>query len=282
MYRLVGFDLDGTLLTDNKKISDKSYEDLYKLLDSKIITPVITTGRGFRSANKFFKDKGINIDIISNNGNIIRNSISDEILYINEIKKEFALDIISNCEDKANIYPLFHINKYENGYDIATIKKDVSSHVRTYPDGFGKRALVLDKLEYVDSPILSIVFAGEYSDLFEFKKVIERKYKKDFNIHLLEVKTKGLYILEVLQNTGDKWNGLKKYLSLKNIHEDETITVGDDNNDILMIKKAKVGIAMKNASQDVKESADVIAKYDNNEDGAMREVLKIIENKVIY
>lgn len=281
MYKLVGFDLDGTLLTDSKEISNKSYENLYELLDSKIITPVIITGRGYRSANKFFKDKDINIDIISNNGNIIRNSISDEILYINEIKKDFALDIVSNCNNK-NIYPLFHINSYEDGYDIATIKKDVSKHVRTYPEGFGDRVLYLDNLNNVDSSILSIVFAGEYSDLLEFKKIIEKKYSKNFNIHLLEVKTKGLYILEVLQKTGDKWHGLKRYLELNNIYSDETITIGDDSNDILMIKNSKVGIAMKNAICDVKKSADIISKYNNNEDGATKEVLEIIRNKVIY
>lgn len=270
MYKLVGFDLDGTLLNDNREITLKTYNDLYKLLSSNT-KPIITTGRGYNSANKFFKKENIEIDIISNNGNIIRNSKTDKILFINEIEKKTSLEILNNCKNK-NIYPLVHINAYEEGYDIATVKKDCSSHVKTYPEGFGKRTMYLNNFDDIKNSILSIVFAGEYEDLKNMKKEIENKYSKDFNIHLLEVKSKGLYILEVLQKSGDKWHGLEKYLEINKVSKENIIVVGDDTNDILMIQKSGLGIAMKNAVEEVKSSADIITKYTNNENGAMREV----------
>lgn len=279
MYKLVGFDLDGTLLNDNRLIMDQTYKDLIKL-ENMGLKPVITTGRGYNSANKFFKEENIDIDIICNNGNLIRNSKTDEILDINSINKNLVLEIINICNVE-NIYPIVHINAYEEGFDIATIRKNTTKHVESYPLGFGKRVKYVDGFEEISEEILSIVFAGEYSDLYRIKDSLNKTHGKNFNIHLLEVKSKGLYILEVLQKNGDKWHGLKEYLNINNMLPEELIVIGDDTNDIMMIKNAGLGIAMKNAVEEVKKSADIITKYTNNKNGAIREVIAYLESKVI-
>ena len=57
---------------------------------------------------------------------------------------------------------------------------------------------------------------------------------------------------------------LSEYL---NIPIENTIAAGDEQNDISMIEEAGLGIAMINAGDIVKKSADVITVYDNNNDG---------------
>ena len=55
--------------------------------------------------------------------------------------------------------------------------------------------------------------------------------------------------------------------------------MGDNNNDISMITKAGLGVAMKNGTQEVKEKADIITEFSNNED-AVAEIIEkyLIEN----
>ena len=51
------------------------------------------------------------------------------------------------------------------------------------------------------------------------------------------------------------------------------VAIGDEENDISMIRNAGVGVAMKNAVQSVKDAADYVTEHDNNEDG----VAEVIE-----
>ena len=64
-----------------------------------------------------------------------------------------------------------------------------------------------------------------------------------------------------------------KYLcNFLNIPIENTIAVGDERNDISMIKAAHIGIAVQNAVDAAKEAADDITENDNNHD-AIAEVI---------
>lgn len=60
---------------------------------------------------------------------------------------------------------------------------------------------------------------------------------------------------------------LAQYLAQNSYKPDQVIAVGDNHNDISMIKLAGLGVAMKNADQAVKDVADIVCKTDNNQDG---------------
>ena len=60
------------------------------------------------------------------------------------------------------------------------------------------------------------------------------------------------------------------------IKKEETIAVGDGDNDRKMLRFAGIGAAMANASEIVKGDADVIL-LSNNEDGALRFLSEYLE-----
>ena len=63
-----------------------------------------------------------------------------------------------------------------------------------------------------------------------------------------------------------------------NIKTEETIAIGDNVNDIQMIKNAGLGIAMDNSADYIKQYADYITT-DNNLDGVAEAINKYIESK---
>lgn len=274
MYKLVGFDLDGTLLNDKGILDDISL-NMLRNIKKEEVDILIVTGRSYFSAAKYFKNFDFNISIISNNGNLTRSLKDDSLIDINPIDIKDVLKIYK-LVDGGNIYPLVHINGFDDGYDIATIVKDTSNHVKRYPHGFGNRALYLKDFNLLDYDVLSIVFAGEYDDLVYYKKLLDNKISAEFNIHLSYVRSKNLYILEVLQKSGDKYYGVKRYIESNDIIFNEIIFVGDDTNDLLLIENAGIGIGMCNGNELVKRKADFITQYSNNDNGALREVLKIL------
>lgn len=271
---LLSIDLDGTLLRDDKKIDNVSFEYINRLKDLGYKL-VINTGRSYRTAARFFKDE-IDIDIICNNGNLCRNVTSEKDIFINPIKKEDALLFLNDLDDN-KIQALIHINLYKEGYDIATIdKKDMDEKCRLYIGGFGDHVLYVDNFDEVEADITSIVFVGEYEDLLPYKLKFSEMSDR-FNYFLMKIQSKNNYMLEILPKKSNKWYGLKEYMENKDLISYKKLCIGDDENDRLMIEEADYGIAMLNSKDDLKTNASFVSDYDNNNLGAIKAIEKILK-----
>ena len=83
----------------------------------------------------------------------------------------------------------------------------------------------------------------------------------------LDCFTSGAGQLEIVAPGVNKGAGLARAAALLGIPQEETIAIGDGENDISMLRWAGLGIAMANAPDNVKAAADVIAPV-CDEDGA--------------
>ena len=86
----------------------------------------------------------------------------------------------------------------------------------------------------------------------------------------------GYYYTEVSSKNVDKWYAIEEIMKLENIEQEEVMSFGDNNNDILMIKNAGLGIAMGHSNNEVKKVADVITAT-NDEEG----VAKVLEELIL-
>ena len=71
-----------------------------------------------------------------------------------------------------------------------------------------------------------------------------------------------------------------KLAEMLGIKPEETIAIGDNSNDLQMIEAAGVGVAVRNANEQVLSKADYICKRDNNHDAVAEAVDKFIYNKI--
>ena len=84
-------------------------------------------------------------------------------------------------------------------------------------------------------------------------------------------------IITIMPNGVNKANTLKILGKDLNIDLSEMIYFGDGLNDIDIINKVGLGVAMINALDEVKEKASDITKYDNNNDGVVKYLEKNIK-----
>ena len=83
-------------------------------------------------------------------------------------------------------------------------------------------------------------------------------------------------INEFVNKCMTKVKAIELVLNKLTIDKENVVPIGDGENDIDMIKFAKYGIAMSNSTEIVKENADIVTRYSNNEDGvyyAIKELL---------
>lgn len=272
MIKMVSMDLDETLLTTDKVIT-KSFESFVQKLKSNNIIPVVATGREYYSAHKFVGNN-VDIDLICNNGNVIRDNLSGKVKYVNPIKDE-DLKRVMAFDDNDNIYTSLHIQR-DDGIDLVYKKKNFSNLEGTYVDAFRGRNLSLDDFDNLEGNPLSIVFAGSHDDLVHLRNRMRDKISDRFNFHIMKIRREPKWMLEVLQKSGDKFYGVKKYAEIMSVDLKDVAAIGDDSNDVMLIENVGLGIAMKNGVERLREVASLVSDFDNNNDGAVKILDKVL------
>lgn len=264
MYKLIALDLDGTLLNDSKEISSEDIKYLQEL-ESKGYSIVLATGRRHFSAVDYGRLISEDIDIISSNGNVIRQARTGQLLhgsYMDYGDYEKVIQLALGL----NMHPVVHIDNYDGDYDII-----IDSHTEDekYHNYFRGEARIKTVESFLDPSfkVLSVVFLGRKKDLNYFEERVNVNLKGSYRTHLIENILIAEGLLEIMNPVGNKWTGLVEYARIKAIDPKHILSIGDDNNDIEMIKYSKMGIAMKNGRPSVLEVADCVSEKDNNNSG---------------
>lgn len=257
--KVIFTDLDGTLLSHDKSISQGNRAAISKALDqgNKI---VITTGRPLPSAKILAKQLhlcGEGCFLIASNGGLIYDCFHNQILYEVGLKKEYARYLM----DEAHKWNL-HIHTYSKTNVLC--ERD-SDDLHYYENAIQVKAHVVpNATDIIDFDPWKVILIDRTS----------KKRLEDFQAeHHVWAKDKCAsvfscdHMLEYCPFEATKGNGVRFLTEYMHLNPQQTIAIGDAENDISMIQAAGLGVAMANASTETKEAADVVTRADNDHDG---------------
>lgn len=274
-FKMVVTDLDGTLLNNEKKISDKDVYTLNKLYENGIKI-VIATGRNYFMAKNLTEQiKNLNPVILANNGAVVRHSDTDKLIEFNYLDSK-VFEEIYNCGLRYNLNPVIHVDEYMNGYDIIYEHENTEETYLGYVKNDDIRSKRIKFSPNDINKILAVCYLEEYNKLIDFSNEMNTINNNRFN-SICNRNISKRALLEFLHVDGCKWRSLKKYIDSINIKPDEIISLGDDNNDIELIIRSGIGIAMKNGTVDVKNAGRIISEYDNNNSGVSFELARLFK-----
>jgi HAD superfamily hydrolase (TIGR01484 family) len=92
-YKLLVADMDGTLLNDDKQLSEKDIQTIKKLPDFGIQF-AIATGRHDSMIKSYLKRLDLQVPVISCNGAMVREPFSDQVFLSETLPKEQSLNVI--------------------------------------------------------------------------------------------------------------------------------------------------------------------------------------------
>lgn len=275
MGKFILFDLDGTLLTDDKRIGQEDIDRLEQFLQEGHHLAV-ATGRRYFSAREILNRYGIKIPIIANNGAVIRDQ--EDHLIFRKALDMLLLEKIIETSRGFPVCPVFHIDGFHKAYDMVYNSKDYNSDLLDYLEDEPLRVLKIeDYQDLKDQVVLSTIYFGRDDTLENFQEELDRKYPDSLSMHILRNLDQHVGILEIMPHQVNKFYGAQ--IMAQKLHEKITdmITIGDDVNDLILIKNAKVGIAMDNGPASVKSIADFVSDYDNNHCGATQAIEKYLK-----
>lgn len=271
MIRMVGLDLDGTLLRQDKSISDYSRDILRRASAlGTVIVPV--TGRplaGVPSAVKCLP--GVRYCITSNGAAVYdlkEGKVIKEVL----MKPETVLSVLSAAQGLCLIREVFTGGwGYHEHKDYEMLKKRFAgTPVMPYIDSSRKKTGSLE--EFVRNRKEGFENISIMSGCPGDREEIRRRLEGITGINvILPWKTD----LEITDGKAEKGDALLFLAERLGIGREETMAAGDSDNDLSLLRKAGLALAMGNASVHIKEAADYITE-DNEHDGAARAVERFI------
>lgn len=279
MYKLAVLDIDGTLIDNKGKISQKTIHTISDVQKSGGIV-TICTGRNIRKALPVAKKAGIKVPIACIDGAVLVEPETKKIVEGLELSEDEINLILSAANRKeifvelntGYIYYKFAENEKEYHYDIFN-KRTIVGRVKSYMGGI-RYLKNWQQLKTVAPPIYQIVIAGKTDIIAEIKNRIQQGDCSEIDIreHLWD---KYLFINK---KGGNKASGVERLCNYFGVTMSETVTIGDDRNDIDMLQEAGLGIAMGNAHQNIQEIADYVTAS-NGENGVALALEKFLLKK---
>lgn len=271
MIKLIAIDLDGTTLNKDMRISDENLTAIHKALkmDIKVI---IATGRP-KVFTTLYKDMfNTNLPFIMYNGGEIYDFYKDESLYDQLLKPTIIEETLDMLEQHNTAYMLYgEKNVYYKPCPRVEFLKSFASSIP-----LEHRATFVEIIDYKDileiEPFHKVLIVEQNEEIYRdvHKRVINLRINADI------VRSSSFYI-EVIPKGVSKGNAVKKLAELYSINQSEVMTIGDQENDISMIKYAGIGVAMCNATEGVKEVADYVT-LSNIENGVAYAINKFALN----
>lgn len=268
MIKLIALDLDGTLLTSDKRISEANKKAL-SLARAKGVYIVLTTGRPLQAIGGFLEELdllGKNNYSITFNGGLVQENTGlvlgkngftiEDVRAIRQVTNQ--LDLPLDVLHGGDVYSLPSV--HESLYLICNplLNKIMTTDDELSMDIVYNKAVSAVDAEFLDKQIPKI--PAELYDRFEIFK------SRDI---LLEWSPKGVH----------KANGLMKLIEHLGIDRSEVMACGDEGNDLSMVEWAGLGVAMANATDELKSVAKVILPKSNDEDGIAWAVEKYVLNE---
>ena len=261
-YKAIITDFDGTLARKDKGVCEYNIEAICEATE-KGFNFALCTGRTTASIMKMLKPLPFKPLVGSFNGGEITDSLTGEKIYSNALTTDECLPLIDyclnrglNCQiyDDENAYCVRATRLtefYEKtcacpDYAVDDIKAEISRLGKT------PKFMIIDEPETVDARLPEILkeFGGKYEVARSFSGLVDFTPKGN---------NKGLVVTELCKIWG--------------IDESDCIAIGDEFNDIPMLKKAGLGVAVATAQDGVKAAADYVTERDND-DGAVGEVIR--------
>ena len=261
---LLCVDLDDTLLTSDKRVSRGNYDAIeYFKSEGGLFT--FATGRIPIGAKPIIRQIMPNAPAVCFNGGSI---------YDFEKKKT----LISRTLDKGALDAARYIDETLSDVGIVVCTSDrvffckvndiVLEHQRLeeFPDNFVC-------YEDIDGDWTKILFMTEEENMSVLRETVDNA---PFADSYTFVKSSPWYY-ELLPKGAEKGAGLLKLAEMLGIPTNRVIAVGDNENDLGMIRAAGTGIAVANAVENVKAAADYVTRENCDED-AVAAVIRMIEN----
>jgi 5-amino-6-(5-phospho-D-ribitylamino)uracil phosphatase len=266
MYRLLAIDIDGTLVNSRSELTPPTLAALARVRDAGIHI-VLATGRRYSQAIPLVEPLGIEVPIVTASGALVKNPLDHQTLYQARFERQVLLDVLAVI-DRHGYEPVLCADTFADDFDYYYGRAGFQSpQLNEYFALNPNRGRLWPEL--LSSPPWEAFCGfvmGTLDEMLALEAALHREMPEKLQTNVLRSPRYLGYFVEFASAGVTKWSAIQRLAREWEIEDAEICAVGDDINDLPMIRGAGLGVAMGNAPPVVKVAADRIAPT-HDEDG---------------
>ncbi|KAB7668394.1 HAD family hydrolase [Bacillus sp. B1-b2] len=268
--KAIFLDMDGTILNHQNKVSLKTKELIDDLRKEGIFV-FIATGRSYDEIHSVVPE-GFQVDgYVTSNG--MAGYVGEEILFQHTLSLELVEKIVERARANKVYYELFPYD--EQRMTLIQDKTYMMDEIRDpKPESVGinewlsRKEAIEHKISWKES-----ISGTKFSKFYFFSRSKEHiqewieeleQMKQEINF---SSSSSSEHNVEVMVANVHKATGIKEMLERFHISVEDTMGIGDSNNDIQMLQYVSMPVAMQNAADHIKELALEVTELTCDEDG---------------
>jgi len=276
MIRLLALDIDGTLVNSRHELTDATRDAVLRAKEAGLEV-VLATGRRYSRTLPLVAPLGIKVPLITASGALIKDPADHRTLF----RATFNPGVLNKmlaAIDAARYDAVLYADTFHAGFDYYCARLEVDAPVLaeflTLNAGFER--LWPQLITHPPEDIFAGFAMGSREQMLALAAELTQQLPDDLYVHVLRSPRYTGHMCEIAPHGVSKWSGITHLAADWGIAPEEICAVGDDVNDLPMIRAAGLGVAMGNALDEVKAAADRIAPC-HDSDGLVEVVNWILE-----
>ena len=258
-YRLLAIDIDGTLLTSGNELTDATCVALRRAMAAGIQV-VLATGRRYSHTLHLVEPLGLTVPLITASGALVKDPVNHRTLYRAQFERAVLCSVLQ-AMDELGYCPIVCSDTFHEGFDFYTSRAEVTGeelceYLRINADAGRVNA---DLLDGPPENTFCTFTMGTHDQMLKLEERLLGRFPGKLHAHVLRSPLYAGYMCEVAPAGVTKWSAIHRLAQQWGVSDDQICAVGDDVNDIPMIRAAGLGVAMGNALPSVKAVAARIA-----------------------
>jgi len=258
---MVAIDLDGTLLTDAKQVSEHTVKALCGL-PQRQVKVVIASARPPRAVRHIYQLLKLDTLQVNYNGALIWDEPGRRAAYHRPMDGALVLRVIEHARDfyeevlvSCEILDRWYTDRFEDKYVTETGRLFKPDVIAPLPN-------------FCVRPITKLLLLGEKVMIDRLEKVLTETYGGQISVVRTDPE-----LLQLMDHGASKADALTRVAQFYGLDMKEVMAIGDAPNDVEMLQAAGVAIAMDNAHRLVKKAAHWVAPS-NNDHGVHAALMK--------
>lgn len=270
--KAIFLDMDGTILHKDNRVDIETVKVISQLRNQgyKVF---LATGRAHDEIH-YLVPESFEVDgIISSNGTL--GVVEEETIFKHSLSYNTVLEIVKRAKQQAIYYEVFPFDRQR-----IVLKEDKAwaeelFEANTPPGKVGesewtsRKESIVEKVDWEDSIPDSTfskiyLFSPDYDKITNFRNQL---IEDEVALHI-SVSNSSRFNAETMAFEVDKGTGIKEMIEHFGIRQEETLVIGDSDNDRAMFAFGHYTVAMKNARPEIQALAKDVTSLTNEENGA--------------
>ena len=282
-YKIIGIDLDGTLLDSRGRVSPANVAAVGRARDAGVIV-VPCTGRSWNESRGVVAGlRGYDVGVFVT-GAVVGRLDTGETLDVAVLDAGLAMELVRYLEHLPEAVLVYRQSEHCGHDYLVAGRGALTPNTRWWFDANGLTVHFQEELGPDDAEhVLRVGMVARSDRIHEITPGLRERFGDRVLAHSFEAVTtreaaEPTHVLEVFAAGVDKWRGLQWIAQREGVTADQVAVIGDQVNDLGMFHEAGCAIAMDNAPQTVKDAADYITGHCDR-DGAAHAIDQLLDQQ---